>query len=53
MKLWKKFTLAITETVTHYERDKHLSSLKITMFTRNEWVKSQEFHISTFYLKSI
>lgn len=32
----KKITLAIPETVNHYERDKSLSSLTKTMYTRNE-----------------
>lgn len=49
----KKITLAIPETVNHYERDKSLSSLTITMYTRNEWVKSQAIHVSTLFLKSI
>lgn len=49
----KKITLAIPETVNHYEREKSLSSLTKTMYTRNEWVKSQAIHISTLFLKSI
>lgn len=49
----KKITLAIPETVNHYERDKSLYSLTITMYTKNEWVKSQAIHVSAFFLKSI
>lgn len=32
----KKITLAIPETVNHYERDKSLSSLTITMYRTQE-----------------